>query len=120
MLLTCGYIEEVISSVQRGIICFRWEGLEKDIPVEGKVLTDWKGNPWKLGDKTPAAHPNSRFCAPIEQCPAKDPLWEDPQGVPISAIIFGGRRPEGNTKTYSRLMKKPTMIRLIIQIKLIK
>lgn len=72
-----------------------WEGMENEIDPEVEI-TDWLGNPWKLGEsKTPAAHPNSRFCAPASQCPIIDPAWEDNQGVPISAILFGGRRPEG-------------------------
>lgn len=71
-----------------------WEGLENTIE-EGITITDWLGKPWELGSKTPAAHPNSRFCSPASNCPIIDEKWEDPEGVPISAILFGGRRPEG-------------------------
>lgn len=63
-------------------------------------ITDWHGNNWFIGSKTPAAHPNSRFCTPANQCPIIDPEWENPEGVPIDAILFGGRRPEGVPLVY--------------------
>uniref|UniRef100_F1KZ26 Phosphoenolpyruvate carboxykinase [GTP] n=1 Tax=Ascaris suum TaxID=6253 RepID=F1KZ26_ASCSU len=72
-----------------------WEGLEDELKDKTVDITDWLGLPWKLGDPTPAAHPNSRFTAPASQCPIIHPDWQSPKGVPIEAIVFGGRRPEG-------------------------
>jgi phosphoenolpyruvate carboxykinase (GTP) len=66
-----------------------WEGKTEEPPPE---LTDWKGQRWVAGSKQPAAHPNSRFCAPMKNNPACAPEADDPKGVPVSAIIFGGRR----------------------------
>ncbi|KAF3856827.1 hypothetical protein F7725_017550 [Dissostichus mawsoni] len=76
-----------------------WEGMDEALP-EGVTITSWKNKPWSSEDGEPCAHPNSRFCTPAGQCPIIDPMWESPEGVPIEAIIFGGRRPEGVPLVY--------------------
>ncbi|XP_029358363.1 phosphoenolpyruvate carboxykinase, cytosolic [GTP] [Echeneis naucrates] len=76
-----------------------WEGMDQVLPDE-VTITSWRNKPWSSKDGEPCAHPNSRFCSPAGQCPIIDPLWESPEGVPIEAIIFGGRRPEGVPLVY--------------------
>ncbi|XP_065569320.1 phosphoenolpyruvate carboxykinase [GTP]-like [Artemia franciscana] len=72
-----------------------WEGLENDLKAHVSI-TAWTGEKnWTRDSGKPAAHPNARFCTPLVNCPILDPHWNSPEGVPISAILFGGRRPEG-------------------------
>ena len=66
-----------------------WEGMTDEPPPK---LTGWLGQTWTPNNGKPAAHPNARYTTPAEQCPTIDPAWKDPKGVPISAILFGGRR----------------------------
>ena len=66
-----------------------WEEMSEEVPEK---VTSWLGEAWHPGDEKTAAHPNSRYTTPASQCPIIDPNWENPNGVPISAILFGGRR----------------------------
>lgn len=68
-----------------------WEGMDGETPAH---LIDWKGNDWTPDSDEKAAHPNSRYCVPIEQCPTAAPEFNDWKGVKIDAILFGGRRPD--------------------------
>ena len=68
-----------------------WEGMDGDVPEH---LIDWKGNDWTPASNQPAAHPNSRYCVAIEQCPTAAPEFNDWKGVKVDAILFGGRRPD--------------------------
>ncbi|KAL4655746.1 phosphoenolpyruvate carboxykinase, cytosolic-like [Arapaima gigas] len=76
-----------------------WEGMDQKLPEDVTVIS-WKNKPWSPEDGEPSAHPNSRFCTPASQCPIIDLQWESPEGVPIEAIIFGGRRPQGVPLVY--------------------
>jgi phosphoenolpyruvate carboxykinase (GTP) len=69
--------------------CPWWEGMDGETP---RTFTDWKGNPWTKGSREKPAHPNSRFTVPAKNCPSVAKSMDDPRGVPISAILFGGRR----------------------------
>ena len=83
----------------------RFFAIGLDPPPEGVSITSWTGKKnWKekpnMTKEEMAAHPNSRFCAPSDHCPIMDKDWENPKGVPISAILFGGRRPYGVPLVY--------------------
>ncbi|CAF5001022.1 unnamed protein product, partial [Rotaria magnacalcarata] len=78
-----------------------WEGIGEVIDgLHETSIRSWKNKRWSIDLGEPAAHPNSRFCTTIKQCSILDPEWNNPQGVPIEAIIFGGRRPEGVPLVY--------------------
>lgn len=67
-----------------------WEGMEN----KPEHAIDWKGKDWTPDSDEPSSHPNSRYCTPIAQCPVAAPEYDDPKGVPVDAILFGGRRPD--------------------------
>ncbi|CAF1072055.1 unnamed protein product [Adineta steineri] len=78
-----------------------WEGIGEEIDgLHQPSIRSWKNKRWSVDLGEPAAHPNSRFCTAIKQCSILDPEWNNPQGVPIEAIIFGGRRPIGVPLVY--------------------
>ncbi|XP_074066431.1 phosphoenolpyruvate carboxykinase, cytosolic [GTP] [Macrotis lagotis] len=79
-----------------------WEGIDEPLGP-GVTLKSWKNKEWTPEDGEPCAHANSRFCTPASQCPIIDPAWESPEGVPIEAIIFGGRRPVGVPLVYESM-----------------
>ena len=66
-----------------------WEGHDDPTP---RTVADWRGRPWNASREGPVAHPNSRFTVPASECPSLSPEWDNPRGVPISAILFGARR----------------------------
>lgn len=74
-----------------------WEGMDKNPPTDTE---NWKGEPWDPSDGSKGAHPNSRFTAPAENCPCLSSEYSNPQGVPISAMLFGGRRPKNVPLVY--------------------
>lgn len=76
----------VVQTAENGVW---WEGLTKEAPVGG---INWKGEPWDPADGSKGAHPNARFTAPLSNCPSLSSEYDNPQGVPISALVFGGRR----------------------------
>nr|XP_022900331.1 phosphoenolpyruvate carboxykinase [GTP]-like [Onthophagus taurus]XP_022900332.1 phosphoenolpyruvate carboxykinase [GTP]-like [Onthophagus taurus] len=80
-----------------------WEGLEKEVDLTHLKVCDWLGYEWTPGSKNLSSHGNSRFCSPAVNCPILDHAWEAPEGVPVSAILFGGRRPEGVPLVYEAL-----------------
>lgn len=89
-----------------------WEGLEEELQGRDDVkVTDWMGNPWKLGDPNPAAHPNSRFCAPAKQCPIIHPNWESPSKIInslfIHSIYLNSNRGRSHRCDYFRRSSSP-------------